>query len=382
MPALIIIPLALLVLLMFSTGAALTSQNQAQAHGSFWTDFLKLTLGPLIWTAEQSVKLAKYLAHFMYPALRSAERSVAGWFAANGTITFWQGNHAHRTAHAVLNVADWANKDLRREIVEKAHAESSATFTKNAYTKAPPLPQRRLTQKEVDAEFQKLIEANFVKQLNEHYPKHDWDPSKWRKYLGILPALGSAVVHPKPTTPRVVPRPQPKPGTGGVPIAPAQPTTLPHTDDHPNPDPGTQTVPGVVSGKDKWARGQIVKLRKIENNTRRHLGPLAFLGLPLAAITTLIGLLECKNFGKFQRGICAIPGNIFKDLLNLLLDVFILADICEVMTLVQDGFGVVEGPLTDFIGGVGGALCHGDYDPPPAMAVPQLYLWSPAQIAA
>lgn len=353
MPALIIIPLAAIIVLFFASGSALTSQNQSQAHGSFWTDLLLAPVALTVWTVEESVKLAKYIAHYMFPALRSAEKAVAGWFAGHATIIEWQGNHAHRNSVALQNTVDWAKADLHDEILAKAKHDAAAEATKNALTKAPPTPQRRLTQHEVDAEFQKLIDGAFKTKLGEDFPKFDWEPGRWLKWLGIAPAVGGIILHPQPT----YPKPKPKTHT----VAPPIPVTTPHTDDHPNPDPGTQHVPGVVSGKDKWARGQIVKLNKKQTSILKHLGPLAFLALPIGAVATLIGLLECRNFSRFLNPFCSMPAHLLTDLLALITDFFILTDICEVITIVDDAFGVIVGPLTDFVDEAVGALCNGKY---------------------
>lgn len=382
MAAALVIPIGILALWYFTYASALTSQDQAQANTGWLNSIVASVKSSIAYDINLAVRLSKYIAHYMVPGLKFAEKKVAAFFAVSGTLEEWKINQQHRLAHAVWNVTQWASKDLKREIVEQLRKEADAITWKSTTTKAPPLPQRRLTQHEIDVEFQRLIEGQFESELAKHDPKFDWDPKQWRKWLGIIPALGSTVVHPHPTTPKVQPQPQPAPGSGTVTIEPPQPTTLPHTDDQPNPDPGTQLVPSVVSGKDKWARGQIVKLQKKDTSLLNHLGPLAFLTVGLSGLTTLIGLLECRNFGRFSRGICSIPTNLFNDLLGLLLDTLILADICDVMTLVQDGFAAVEGPLSDFIGEVGGALCHGDYDAPPLMTGPAVYLWNASQIAA
>ena len=53
-----------------------------------------------------------------------------------------------------------------------------------------------------------MIAANFAKELNENFPQFDWDPGQWKKWLGVLPALGGAVV----TTPK--PKPPDRPFAG------------------------------------------------------------------------------------------------------------------------------------------------------------------------
>ena len=359
-----------LVLLFAALGAALLAGLHAKSFGGWFAE----TFGFLAMPIVVLVRFAEYIASFLKPAYDSVEKRVTGWISGLGQTYKYNVDHAYRNAFATQSVATWANTKLRSDILKKAKAEAEISNQKNALTKAPPLPQRRITQREVDIEFQKLIESLTPAEKLKIYPKWDWDPDDWKKWLGVLPALGGAVVGKPKTAPTPVPAPKPAPVKTTIPIQPPQPTTLPHTDDSPNPEPGTQIIPGVISGKDKVARGQIQTLKKVETNKWKHLGPLAFLAIPAAGISTLIGLLECKNFGKLARGICSIPTGIFNDLLGLLLDTLILADICAVISLIETGFGLVEGPLTDFIGDVGAALCHGDYSAPPALNVPALRL--------
>lgn len=357
MPELLYLTIEELVLLIAALGAALIAALSSKSLTGWLGEVWNVLTVPI----KVAVRLAEYVAHFMKPAYDSVEKRVTGWFAGHGQVYKYNIDHAYRNSYAIGNVTRWVNVPVRAQILAKALNQAEAANLKNALTKAPTLPQRRITQKEADAAFAALIAANFPKLLEQDFPKWDWDPNQWKKWLGVLPALGGAIVGPPKTTPTPVPAPKPAPVKTTVPIAPPIPTTLPHTDDNPHPEPGTQIIPGVISAKDKVARGQIQTLKKVETNRWKHLGPLAFLAIPAAGIATLIGLLECKNFGRFARGICSIPTSLFNDLLGLLLDTLILADICDVMTLVQDAFGVVEGPLTDFIGGVGGALCHDDF---------------------
>lgn len=359
---LVLIGIGVLAIMWFSLGSALTSSQQSQAHTQWYSWLAGAVVAIPVELTKASIQLAKYLAHFMYPGLQYAETRVAQYFAGLGQQQKWTADHVYRQSLALGQFSAFVTTVFHRQILKEAEHTADIANAKNALTKAPPLPQRRITQHEADIRFQQLIGENFTSELKDKDPKFDWGKFKWIAFLGLGDLhQGAVVVAPrtpvKPQAPMKV-QPLPKPS----PIAPAQPTTLPHTDDKPTPDPGVQVVPGVVPGKDKWARGQIVRLKQFEISTRKHLGPLAFLAIPAAGITTLIGLLECKNFGRFARGICAIPTNLFNDLLGLLLDTLILGDICDVITLVQDAFGVVEGPLADFIGGVGGALCHGDYE--------------------
>lgn len=118
-------------------------------------------------------------------------------------------------------------------------------------------------------------------------------------------------------------------------------------------------------------------LERFEVLTRKRLRRLeALLGVTglAIALANVLGLpnwrcLTRGNVGRTARAICGIPSHLLNDLLGLVVDFFVLTNICEVITLLNEGFGVVAGPLADFAGAAGGALCHGDYSAPPAHPV-------------
>jgi hypothetical protein len=285
-------------------------------------------IGPL--SLKQALRLNEWVANQISPNVAATGSRVALWFNGLGEASKYDHDLAYRQSLALANFATWLEGPKAFEILKKAELQAKTAAQKNALTKAPPLPQKRITQHEVDIEFQKIIEKEFVKHLKQDYPQFDWEPGRWRKWLGVLPALGGAVVT-APGKPKTKPAPaKVKTVRPAVPIAPPQPTTLPHTDDSPYPEPGTQTAPGVISAKDKWARGQIVKLRDYEKETRRHLGPLAFLTIPIAGISTLIGLLECKNVRQVQGPFCAL--NDISGLLGLIAG----------LVAIEEGFSLVD----------------------------------------
>lgn len=80
------------------------------------------------------------------------------------------------------------------------------------------------------------------------------------------------------------------------------------------------------------------------------------------------------NLGRTSRALCGLGAGALDDLLGLLADLLILTNICEVITLLEDGLGVIETPLNDFIGGVEAMACYGDTEHPPALSVPALSL--------
>jgi hypothetical protein len=109
------------------------------------------------------------------------------------------------------------------------------------------------------------------------------------------------------------------------------------------------------------------RLKRIE----ALLGVTAFAGMMAASL----GLpnwrcLTRGNVGRTARALCGIPTHVLNDLLGLLVDFLVITDICQVITLLSEAFAVVEGPLADFAGAAGGALCHGDFEAAPAVHAP------------
>lgn len=140
---------------------------------------------------------------------------------------------------------------------------------------------------------------------------------------------------------------------------------------------------GAVIGATIPIHKDLLGIKKRVGKLEKSLVGLAAAGLVATALARLgVSWIRCNNWKRLGRGICNLPAAAISDLLGLLTDVLILADICEVVKLLQDAYALVEQPLAELVGDVGGALCHGDFDAPPALELPQLYLWDPSQIAA
>jgi hypothetical protein len=77
-----------------------------------------------------------------------------------------------------------------------------------------------------------------------------------------------------------------------------------------------------------------------------------------------------RNLGKWLN---KVPVKTLEGLLNDLLNVVVLVDICEAIVLLEDGLKPFQPVLTKFVGVVDGALCHGDYAKPGTLAVPALF---------
>lgn len=80
------------------------------------------------------------------------------------------------------------------------------------------------------------------------------------------------------------------------------------------------------------------------------------------------------NLGRTSRALCGLGPRALEDLLGLLADVLILTNICAVITILEDGLGLIETPLNDLIGGVEAMACYGDNEHPPTLTLPPLSL--------
>lgn len=128
---------------------------------------------------------------------------------------------------------------------------------------------------------------------------------------------------------------------------------------------GAIAIPGILAWERVFGRKvdrDIAAIHKRLRHLERVFGATAASAVFLAAIAKLgLGWIRCPNMKRLGRGICGLPSHFVDDLLGLLLDFLVLADICQVVGIVSSAFAEVEGPIATFVGDVGGALCHGDY---------------------
>lgn len=319
-------------------------------------------------------RLDTWIAHHMASAFNYTATRGTKWFAHVGQAYKYNRDNAYRQTAALFNTLAYITGKWGPEQALRATAETKALVSHLAGTKAPTPPQRRITQHDADIAFQKLIDANFGKKLTEKFPKWEWDPSKWRKWLGVLPGLAPALTpHGQPG---VVPKPipQPRPAPGQDPATRPSPGQDPHTDDSPNPDPGTHQVPSVAPGVDKWSRRQIHFLQKRHVSLLHRLGPLAFMALPVGGALLLQTLIRCKNFKRGLPKFCAAPSHLIDDFLALLTDFFILSNICTILPWLEQGFNLIEPAIAEVTAGAAAIACSDGYDKPIALRVPALHL--------
>lgn len=132
---------------------------------------------------------------------------------------------------------------------------------------------------------------------------------------------------------------------------------------------------GAVAGHFPWVH-VFPRLRHLEReglHVRKRLHRLERLlaaGGLAVAMANVLGLpnwrcLTRGNVGRTARVLCGIPAHLLEDLLGLVADFIIIADICEVVGWLEEGLKVIEPELTALVVAADMALCHGDYDPPP-----------------
>jgi hypothetical protein len=119
----------------------------------------------------------------------------------------------------------------------------------------------------------------------------------------------------------------------------------------------------------------IADLKRLARKHEGIFGAAVFGGL----MANVLGLsswrcLSKGPIGRVSRALCGLGSNALNDLLSVLVDAFILTDVCAVIGLLDQAAELVISPLDDFIGDVGSALCHGDYSAPPILHVPALSL--------
>lgn len=156
--------------------------------------------------------------------------------------------------------------------------------------------------------------------------------------------------------------------------------TITHTIVHTVTKAGAVVLPGPLGIPHIWKeiRGFTKRLARIHWRLSRLEALLGVTGMAIA-MARVLGLpnwrcLTRGNVGRTVRHLCGLPTHLLDDLLGLLVDVLIVEDICQVITLLTQGLGIIQGPVNTLVGALDGALCHGDYGAPPTVEPPALSL--------
>jgi len=130
------------------------------------------------------------------------------------------------------------------------------------------------------------------------------------------------------------------------------------------------------------ARHGIDYLERLEQRLTKRLGRVEVLlgtvGLA-AALARVFGLPDWRcltrgNIGQTARALCGIPSHLLQDLLGLITDFLVLANICDVIPWLETAFSDVAAPLISTLTDIGAGLCNPADERPATLDVPSLLL--------
>lgn len=130
----------------------------------------------------------------------------------------------------------------------------------------------------------------------------------------------------------------------------------------------------------------LTKWREVTAKRLARLEKLLGVAGMAAVMANVLGLpnwrcLTRGNIGKTARHLCGLSPRALQDILGLLTDLLILADICHVIQLLEGGLSLVEPEITAFITGAEAVACYGTNAGPAALPLTPLALPAAPSIA-
>jgi hypothetical protein len=124
-----------------------------------------------------------------------------------------------------------------------------------------------------------------------------------------------------------------------------------------------------------WPRGLTpTAIRRRLGRVEALLGVTAFAAVMARVLRVTPRCLTDGNVGKVARRLCGLSARGLEDLLGFLVDAFLLVNICETITLMEQGLSLIDGPLNEWIGTADKMFVHCKYDLPPKLAPVRLSL--------
>lgn len=307
--ALLLIPMALILTAFVAYGLAFLTRSAAGGQVGWLTGFLKITAAPLVFIEQQVVNLTKWLSHAIGAHYAQVEYHASAWLGSMADTSDYISKSIAGIAYDLHDFSRWLVlteipklvKGLPSSVTHLVHSVTTrVVHVERTIVKLPGLTK---------AQVRAAVAGAIPGVITQDLPYFDW----LKKHL--------------------------------------------------------KTLERLIAGAAGAVLGAHIPLIKDLTGIRKRIGKLehlltrkASLALVATALATLgVSWIRCNNWKRLGRGVCGLPSSAITDLLGLITDVFILADICEVIKLTDDAFGVIEGPLASFVGNVGGALCHGDF---------------------
>ena len=140
----------------------------------------------------------------------------------------------------------------------------------------------------------------------------------------------------------------------------------------------TTVIPKSISA----VRSRVDALERYEKTAKRDVAGIkakfataAFTALVSGALLRMgLKWIRCENVGKVGKGLCKSSSHWLDELLGLATDFLFLANVCQVIPWLEEGFSVVAAPMIEEFGKVGAGLCNASYKPAKRVAPPSLSL--------
>ena len=140
----------------------------------------------------------------------------------------------------------------------------------------------------------------------------------------------------------------------------------------------TTVIPKSISA----VRSRVGALERYERTAKKDVAGIkakfataAFTALVAGALARMgLRWIRCENVGKAGKALCKSHSGWLDDLLGLVTDFVFLANVCQVIPWLEEGFSVVAAPMIEEFGKVGAGLCNASYKPAKRSAAPSLSL--------
>jgi hypothetical protein len=324
------IPLIVLVAILFALGASATSATAGGATSSWLGTIIKKAAFFAPDFIKFSIAFAKWLANKMGIHYGALVQHAVKWFTQlahyQDVVGYWSLYWPIGLYHEVVTLTtvtiprliDARTKPLNRRI-DTAEAEAKA-----AAGIAHSFPK-------VAKGNSKVRDVTVIERVAmPHAGEWDWIHHHWTALQRAVAGVASDVGH----------------------------ITLPHAPAWPRPWRGI--------------RSELGKLWKFRNYVLSATGAAALVAIGIGGVSG--NCVKKGAIGKVARRLCGLSSHALNDLLGLLVDAFIITDVCAVVDVIGEAAKLVQQPLVEVVGGLEAALCHGDYSAPATLHPPQLYL--------
>lgn len=318
----VVLAVPLLIILTAYVAYALANLQHSQSTG--FLGWLAQAAGNLPifggFSARQILKLDQWMTHMLGRHFKQVERKAVAWLVGLKQYAGWMAASAVYPAVAAAQFARWLlHSELPRQITGRTkhttqtaeHADATAAKAAKAASDVAKSHPGKVTARQV---------TKIERVAMPHAEEWSWINHHWK-------ALQHAVTHPGVILPGLA---------------------LP--------------VPLRWFGRTtKQLRAHNRRLARLE----KLIGVTAFAAVMARVLGVTPRCLRSGNVGKVARRLCGLTPRALEDLLGLIADALILANICQVITVLQDALAFIEPEITAFITAAEAWACYGNTEHPP-----------------